>query len=279
MQCPVPKGKKAQAKGTPPVTDIFREVEEEVRQDHYRKLWEKYGTYIAVAAVVLLVAIGGYRFWQYYETQQALKASDKFQAASALIQANRLDEAQKAYTDLAANAPAGYAELAKFRQAEILIAQGKHEDADKIFRTLTNSKFSELATVARFRLAWEIVDSSPRAEIDSLLAPLTDAKNPWRFAANEVIAYRDLRDGNRDQALASFEKLAAEKTAPDGIRKRALTFVTYLKANPGLNPVRPAAPGALPEKPAASAVQPAALPEKTVATPEQPAATPEKQAK
>jgi hypothetical protein len=229
------------------VTDIFREIEEEVRQDRYRKLWERYGNYAVAGAVVLMVAIGGYRFWQYYQTEQMLKASDAFQDSSELILANRLPEAQKAYTDLAANAPAGYTELSKFRQAEILIAQGSFDEADKIFRALTASDFPHLAAIARLRLAVNIVDSSPRSDIDSLMAPLTDAENPWRFAANEIIAYRDLRDGKREQALGSFEKLAAETDAPEGIRSRAQAFVTYLKANPDSNPVRPSGPVALPE--------------------------------
>lgn len=250
------------------MSDIFREIEEEVRQDHYRKLWERYGSYALAAAIVLVIAIGGYRFWQYYQNQQALKASDAFQAGSELLQASNLADAQKAYTDLAADAPASYAELAKFRQAEILVAENKRDEAAKAFRALTNSKFPQLATIARLRLAWEIVDSSPRNEIDSLVAPLTDAKNPWHFAANEIIAYRDLRDGKRDEALTSFEKLAAETDAPEGIRSRAQAFVTYLKANPDSNPVRPAGPAALPEKPAALPEQPATLPEQPAALPE-----------
>ena len=42
----------------------------------------------------------------------------------------------------------------------------------------------------------------PKAEVVALLQPLTAADNPWRFAAGEVLAYVDLKDGARAQALA-----------------------------------------------------------------------------
>jgi hypothetical protein len=44
------------------MSDIFQEVEEDVRRERYEKLWKKYGNYI-IALAVLIVA--GVAAWQW----------------------------------------------------------------------------------------------------------------------------------------------------------------------------------------------------------------------
>jgi hypothetical protein len=66
----------------------------------------------------------------------------------------------------------------------------------------------------------------------SVLGPLTAADNPWRFAASEITAYIDLKDGSRANALAEYQKLADATDAPASLRQRAGGIAEYLKANP-----------------------------------------------
>ena len=42
-----------------PVGDLFREIEEELRQERFEKLWRSYGRYVIGAAVAVVVAVGG----------------------------------------------------------------------------------------------------------------------------------------------------------------------------------------------------------------------------
>jgi len=41
------------------MSDIFQEVEEDVRKERYEQLWKKYGNYIIGAAAILVIAVGG----------------------------------------------------------------------------------------------------------------------------------------------------------------------------------------------------------------------------
>ena len=43
------------------MSDIFREIEEDLQRDRYKKLWEKYGNLVIAAAVVLVLGTAG---WQ-----------------------------------------------------------------------------------------------------------------------------------------------------------------------------------------------------------------------
>jgi len=63
------------------VSDIFREVEEDVRRERMQKLWKAYGNYAIVLLALLFAGIGGWQFWQRHEIAERQKISDAFIAA------------------------------------------------------------------------------------------------------------------------------------------------------------------------------------------------------
>jgi hypothetical protein len=239
------------------VSDIFQEVEEDVRRERYEQIWKKYGNYIMIAAALLVAAVAGYQAWQRYDLTQRQKISDKYREASQSAQTGNLPKAETDFAALAKDAPSGYATLAKFHLAGAYLAQGKRDAAVALLRELTNSSDSIVASTARLRLAWTNADASPKAEIATLLQPLTGQDNPWHFAAAEVLAYVDLKDGARSQALAQYQKLAQEPGAPASLRQRASGIAEYLRANPDAGISGPAPPSLPSLGAAAPAISPA----------------------
>src|SRR5580658_7140009 len=56
------------------VSDIFQEVDEEVRREQLKKLWERYGTYIIAALILVIVAVGGWRGYEWWQAKRAAGA-------------------------------------------------------------------------------------------------------------------------------------------------------------------------------------------------------------
>lgn len=218
------------------MTDIFREVEEEVRRERYQLLWKKYGAYLITAAALIVLAVAAYQLWLVWDRSQREAASRQFQAAQQMAQTGRLADAEKAFAKLAAEGPSGYATLAKFHQAAVMLAQGKRDAALALYGSLAQTDDPVMNGAARLRIAWALADSAPRAQIEKTVAPMSQPDNPWRFAAREVLAYAELHAGNRAAATEAYARLAAEKDAPTGIRQRAGAIAEYLKANPQANP-------------------------------------------
>ena len=46
--------------------DIFREIDEELRQDRYERLWQSYGKYAIGIGMALVAAVIGWKAWQHY---------------------------------------------------------------------------------------------------------------------------------------------------------------------------------------------------------------------
>jgi hypothetical protein len=245
------------------MSDIFQEVEEDVRRERYEQLWKKYGNYVIAGAVVLVLAVAGYQAWSAYDLSQRLQVSDKYQEAQTIAAGGDAAKAEAQFAELSKSGYSGYATLSKFNLVSTYLAQGKRDPAIALLRELTESSDEGVASVARLRLAWAEADARPRAEIETVLQPLTVADSPWRFAANEVLAYVELRGGSRAQAEADYLSLSQEPQATPALRQRAAAMVQYLKANPASGvptspPAGAAAPSAAP--PAQAAPAPAAAP-------------------
>ena len=99
------------------MSELFNEVDEEVRRDQLKKLWDQYSIFIVAGALLIIAAVGGWRGYQYLEAKKAAEASAAFDKAVELSEQNKHAEAETAFIDLAAKAPSGYRVLARLRAA------------------------------------------------------------------------------------------------------------------------------------------------------------------
>jgi hypothetical protein len=99
------------------VSELFDEVDEDVRRDQLKRVWDRYSIYIVAGALLIVAAVGGWRGYQYVEAKKAAEASVAFDKAVELSEANKHAEAEAAFNSLAAIAPSGYRMLARLRAA------------------------------------------------------------------------------------------------------------------------------------------------------------------
>ena len=114
------------------MSELFDEVDEEVRRDQLKKLWDQYSLYIIAGMILIIAAVGGWRGYQYLEAKKAAEAGAAFDKAVELSEANKHTEAEAAFADLVAKAPFGYRVLARLRMAAE-IANRDPQAAAKMF--------------------------------------------------------------------------------------------------------------------------------------------------
>ncbi len=76
------------------MSDIFREVDEDVRRERLQQLWERHSNLIVAAALLVVLAVGGWRGYEYWENQKAAESGTAFEAAVTLAEAGKQAEAR-----------------------------------------------------------------------------------------------------------------------------------------------------------------------------------------
>ncbi|MGB8366080.1 MAG: tetratricopeptide repeat protein [Rhizomicrobium sp.] len=212
------------------MTDIFREVEEDLRQERFEKLWKKYGDYLIAGAALLVIAAAGFQLWRIYDQRQRAAASTSYVLAEQMLESGQANEAAAMFAKLAQNGPSGYAQLALLEEADALYAAGNTPEAVDLYKQVAAKGNALLAPVARIRAAWAIVETAPRSDVAALLAPLVDPLSPWHPMAREILAYADYRAGAIKQALGEFQGIAKDHDTPSAMRQRADAMAIFLAA-------------------------------------------------
>jgi hypothetical protein len=211
------------------VSDIFREIDEELRRDNLLKLWSRYGRYLIALAVLVVVAAGGIVAWRDHQLSERRTQSARYASALSLAREGKDAEAAKVFAAIAKEG-GGYATLALFAEAEYLAKAGDLKGAvsayDRIASTSgVDPSFRELATL--LSVMHGVPGGDPRSVVDRL-APLTASGNPWRPTALELTAAAKLASGDRNGALGVYKTLADDLTAPQGVRARASEMAAAL---------------------------------------------------
>ena len=99
------------------MSDIFQEVDEEVRREQLKKLWDRYGNLRRRGAHSRGRGGRGWRGYEWWEAKKAAEAGAAFEAASTLAEAGKRSEAEAAFAKIAADGTSSYRHLARLREA------------------------------------------------------------------------------------------------------------------------------------------------------------------
>lgn len=215
--------------------DIFREVDEELKQERYEKLWRSYGKYVIVGAVVVVAAVAGWKAWESYQTDQRYAEGKRFAAAVELMQDGKSGEASAAFSALAADAGSGYGILARFYQASLVAKGGDAAGAIGIYDGIADDgsvpgSMRDLAVVLGAFQALR-VPSIDAATIEAKIQPMSAAGKTYRHIALEILALTAQRAGDMDKARANYRAIVDDAASPPGIRARASQMLNILGAS------------------------------------------------
>jgi hypothetical protein len=204
------------------VSELFDEVDEEVRREQLKKLWDQYSLYIVAMALLVIAAVGGWRGYEYLEAKKAAEAGDAFNKAMTLSEQNKHAEAETAFTDLAAKAPSGYRMLARFRAAAE-VANRDPKAAAKMFDDLAadRSVGAEQQALARVRAAGLLLDSTNYSDVLQRLQGDTAPEATFRHAARELLALSALRTNDTTAARQWLDMISLDGETPPSLRSRA----------------------------------------------------------
>jgi hypothetical protein len=201
------------------VSDIFQEVDEEVRREQFKKLWDRYGVYLIALCFWIVAGVAGWRGYEWWETKKAAEAGAQFQSAVALSAEGKNKEAEDAFTKLTTGGTSSYRMLAKFREAAE-VARHDQKGAVAIYDQLAaDSGFGRvLQDLAALRAGSMLVDTAPYSDIAKRLEPLTAPDRAFRHSARNMLALAAWRAKDVTAMRQWSDMILADGETPSGTR-------------------------------------------------------------
>jgi hypothetical protein len=211
------------------LSDIFREVDEEMRRDQLRKLWERYGIFFIALAILFVAAVGGWRAYGWWQAKLAAQAGSAFTEALVLGEQGKHQEAEAAFAKIAAEGTASYRSLAALRAAGEL-AERDPKAAIAAYESLANNKSLGplMQEMAALRAAFLMVDTAPYEQLRARIEPLTTPERTYRHSARALLAVSAWRANDATNARRWLEMILADGDTPGTTRSQAEMLMTMI---------------------------------------------------
>ena len=211
------------------MSDVFQEIDEEVRQDQLKALWNRWGMILIGSIVSIILAWTGWILWRDHVEATRAAESTAFAAAVLDTGGSGLD----AFDQLAATADSGYAAIAGFHKAGVLLEQGYAMEAVDAYDAVagddaTNERLRGLSSLMA---AMVLADLELTDEARSRLRPLAIDGGDWALSAREIIALLDFRAGDLAAAESGFNALGSNAGTPASMRQRSQEMLDLIDSS------------------------------------------------
>ncbi|MGO1117106.1 tetratricopeptide repeat protein [Rhodovibrionaceae bacterium A322] len=212
------------------MSDIFREVDEDVRKEQYLQLWKKYGNYVIGAAAAIVIGVGGWQAWLAYQESERLAASEAYyQAMTAVEQSDDSRAALDNLSALAKPGDVGYGQMAAFQEAQLRAKAGDLDGALALWDAIAADSPDNLTRdVAILTAAQHRLNAGETDGLAAKLAPLTDPSNSLKSLAGELLALLAIKEGDLDTARQELQAIVDDTQAAQGVRGRAAQLLASL---------------------------------------------------
>jgi hypothetical protein len=204
------------------VTDIFNEVDEEVRREQLKKIWQRYGNYIIAGCLLVIVGVAGWRGYEWMQSKHATESGAAFEQAVTLAESGKTQEAEAAFAKLGADGTGGYRVLSRLREAAEL-AQADPKAAIRAYDQIAADRGAGQAIqdLATLRAGYLLVDGTPYADLRNRFEPLTGPERAFRYSARELLALSAWKQGDVSAAKQWTDAIIGDPQTPAGARSRA----------------------------------------------------------
>ncbi len=207
------------------MSDIFQEIDEELRQDKAARLWKAYGKYLVTLAIFIILAIASYRFIEHKNEKNREETSELYELASEAGRTGDERAAIELFSDERFDVSIGYAIISKLKKAALTKSNNDLEGLEIVLKEIITNKEIPLylRDLARLKLLASDSDNNI-SQLDSLI----EEEGPWKFLALELKGGIELEDGNIKEARSIFKELANDANTPSNLRRRASEILKAL---------------------------------------------------
>ena len=203
---------------------LIREVDDDLNQDRQLAAFKRYGPFVGIALVLILVGVGA---WQVREARQETARAEASEAYDFALNETAGTEALFEYADTAP--VGGYRALALMRAAATAARGGERVRAIEAYARVYGDEGLPLPLrdLARVRAGYLALDDGGTAAEGIVSAVSSEAFRPY---AAEIAGLSAMARGDYAGAVGAFGEAAASGS---GATARAQTFLALARAGQG----------------------------------------------
>ena len=202
------------------------EVNEELRRNQLKSIWDRFGVYIIGFAVLIILSVGGNEIINHLNNRVSQRESNAFDNALNLIE-NGNDSSGLDQLIKLTEGKTGYKGLALFRLSSESLTNGNYQEAVDYLKkaSLDKALTNNLRVFAKLKAGLILVDNGSFSEVDVLLKEIVENGGPFSFHAKEILALALIKNGRDLEAQEIFQEIANDASAPPVLARRAEIFL------------------------------------------------------
>lgn len=202
----------------------LREVDQELAEERQWAMFRQYGPAIIAGALVIVLGVAGWQFWNAREDSAAKDKALEFRNAVELLATDPV-QGRDALRAISEESSGGYGVLAAFHRAASFSRGGERLAAIEAYRDIYNNGAApkEVRDLARLRAGYLSL-SDGRDSVLEDLGDLPESGGAYAFHAQEISGLAALEEEDYETALSIFRQLSIDLGAPAAIRERAEDF-------------------------------------------------------
>ncbi len=199
---------------------FFEEVDEEVRNEKFKQLLNKYGVYILGVLILALSVAVGYEKIAAWRINKAEQTNARYMQAS--TPTKDFEDNLALLEEIVATESGLYKDMAHLKMANILLDNGQNERGIEVLQKIVDDasvspKIKEIAVV---KLATYKVDAASFEEMNALLSPVINEKGAWAPMAKELLAMSAIQNKDMEKAKAIYQELLLNDAISDDFKAR-----------------------------------------------------------
>ena len=210
------------------MSDILRQVDEELRQDRLLNLWRRYRIYLICGLILLIGSVIGFQINKSVNQSFYEGEVEKYIGTSDLVDFNETIENLSKIDNSNQLLISG---IAQIKIAILLMENGKiQESKEKLLEIINDGKANAILTdLAIYFYLMSSLNDIPMDEINAYLSKNKLENSSFKYLFKETIAIKNLLSGNIKLSKEKFNELVNDENTPRDIVIRAAKFLDTIK--------------------------------------------------
>jgi len=207
------------------MSDILRQVDEDLRKERLTSLWNRFKIYIISITLLLIISVSVYQYLEISKYNEKVSTIEKYYKASNNGTINEiLDELEtiKTSNKFSQN-------LIDLKMADIHLVKGNKElGLEKLEQIFKSKNKSILGDLALYKYLMLKIDEVTLNEVNNLIENFNSKENNFNYLFSELVGIKNIIDGQYSEGKIIFESLLNDASVSNEIKIRAEKYINII---------------------------------------------------